>query len=215
VNYLHSNFEKLAEEKKKKIIDAAIREFSKDGYINASTNNIVKEAGIAKGALFNYFGNKKNLYLYILDYMIDHYVNYMVEKINVNNPDIFQRILEWTELKISISNEEPMTYKFFASAFLNVPEEIKGEVEIRYKKLYDKGYRLAIDDIDMSKFRNDIDKQKAIELIIAALNGISEKYMMMYKSLDDNGYERRNQSLEELKEYIAVLKKVFYYDMME
>jgi len=171
---LYNNFEKLAEEKKKKIIDASIREFRKDGYINASTNNIVKEAGIAKGALFNYFGNKKSLYLYILDYMIDYHVDSMIKKINVNNPDIFQRILEWIELKISISNEEPMAYKFFASAFLNVPEEIKDEIEIRYKKLYDKGYKLAIDDIDMSKFRNGIDKQKSIELIIAALNGISE-----------------------------------------
>lgn len=210
---MHSNFEKLAEEKKKKIIDAAIREFSKDGYINASTNNIVKEAGIAKGALFNYFGNKKSLYLYILDYMIDYYVDSMIKKMNVNNPDIFERILEWTELKISISNEEPMTYKFFASAFINVPEEIKGEIEIRYKKLYDKGYKLAIDDIDMSKFRNDIDKQKAIELIIAALNGVSEKYMMMYKSFEDNGYGRRKQSYEELKEYINVLRKAFYPDV--
>lgn len=210
---MYNNFEKLAEEKKKKIIDAAIREFSKAGYINASTNNIVKEAGIAKGALFNYFGNKKSLYLYILDYMIDYYVDSMIKKMNVNNPDIFERILEWTELKISISNEEPMIYKFFASAFLNVPEEIKGEIEIRYKKLYDKGYKLTIDDIDMSKFRNDIDKQKAIELIIAALNGVSEKYMMMYKSFEDNGYGRRKQSYEELKEYINVLRKAFYHDV--
>lgn len=210
---MYNNFEKLAEEKKKKIIDAAIREFSKAGYINASTNNIVKEAGIAKGALFNYFGNKKSLYLYILDYMIDYYVDSMIKKMNVNNPDIFERILEWTELKISISNEEPMTYKFFASAFLNVPEELKAEIEIRYKKLYDKGYKLTMDDIDMSKFRNDIDKQKAIELIIAALNGISEKYMMMYKSFEDNGYERRKQSYEELKEYINVLRKAFYHDV--
>ena len=75
-----TNFEKLPEQKKKKIIDACIKEFSKNGYVNASTNNIVLNAGISKGSLFNYFDNKKKLYLYILDYAINFYVDLMLKK---------------------------------------------------------------------------------------------------------------------------------------
>lgn len=210
MKYLYTNFEKLPEEKKKKIIDACIKEFGKNGYMNASTNTIVTESDISKGALFYYFGNKKNLYLYVLDYAINFYVNYMMERMKINNPDIFQRILEWAELKISISIEEPAAYNFFASAFINIPEELKSEIEIRYKKLYDKGCELALQDIDLSKFRDDIDKEKAVELIIMALNGMLSKYVSLYKSLDDNGYGRIKQSQKELREYIDLLKKVFY-----
>lgn len=209
---MFDSFEKLPEEKKKKIIDVCINEFSKGGYNNASTNNIVKEAGIAKGALFNYFRNKKELFLYILDYSTDYYVNYMIEKMKVNNPDLFMRILEWAELKMSISVEEPEVYNFFAFAFINVPEELKDDIETRYNKLYDKGYKLTLDDIDLSKFREDIDIQKAIELIILSLNGILDKRLKMYKYRMDNGYGCMNQSYDELKEYMIVLRKVFYKD---
>ena len=205
-----TNFEKLPEEKKKKIIDACIKEFSKNGYVNASTNNIVLNAGISKGSLFNYFDNKKNLYLYILDYAINFYVNLMLKKMNINNPDILKRILEWAELKLSIAMEQPIAYQFFATAFINIPEELKADIEIRYNKLYAEGYKLAVEDIDYTLFRHDIDKQNAVELIIMSMNGILEKYISLYKSLEDNGYQQIPQDYDQLKEYVSILRKVYY-----
>lgn len=205
-----TNFKKLPEEKKKKIIDVCIKEFSEKGYINASTNNIVLKAGISKGSLFNYFDNKKNLYLYIVDYEINFYLNLMLDKIKINNPDILNRILEWAELKLSIAIEQPLAYDFFANAFINVPEELKDEIQIRYNKLYDEGYRLSVEDIDYTLFRDDIDKQKAIELIFMSLNGISEKKILQYKSIEDNGYNQIHKAYDELKEYVSILRKVYY-----
>ncbi|MDV3428916.1 MAG: TetR/AcrR family transcriptional regulator [Bacillota bacterium] len=207
---MHTNFEKLTEEKRKRIIDACIKEFSLSGYMNASTNNIVKEAGISKGALFVYFRNKQELYLYVLDYAIEYYIDYMQKRMKVNDPDFFQRILDWAELKIDISTEEPEVYNFFASAFFNVPEILKDDIEIRYKKLYETGYKLSVEGIDWTKFRDDIDKQKALELIMLSLNGILEKKIKSYKALDDNGYGKRYQSYKELEEYVDLLRKVFY-----
>ena len=57
--------QKLDTEKKNRIINSAIEEFSKYPFNKASTNNIVKNAEISKGLLFHYFGNKKELYEYI------------------------------------------------------------------------------------------------------------------------------------------------------
>ena len=56
---INTQFMNLDENKSKKIIDAAMNEFIRSGYERASTNVIVKEAGISKGSLFNYFTNKK------------------------------------------------------------------------------------------------------------------------------------------------------------
>jgi len=128
----------------------------------------------------------------------------------VNNPDFFQRIVDWVEMKISISTEEPAVYNFFAAAFFNVPEILKTDIQVRYKKLYEKGYQLSIDGIDLSKFRDDIDKQKAIELIMLSLNGILDKKIESYKASDDTGYSHRCQSFQELKEYVDLLRKVYY-----
>ena len=209
---MYNNFDKLNEDKKNKIIQASIKEFALKGYAAASTNNIVNEADISKGALFNYFTNKKNLYLYVTDYAIEYYVNYMIDKIKINNPDIFQRVLEWQELKISISSENPIVYKFFASVFMNTPEELKYEIEERYKKINEQSKHLILSDVDLSLFRDDIDKQKALELILMSLNGISENAIASNKSLDDFGYDDRIQFFTKLKEYLAILRKVFYKD---
>lgn len=210
---MYSNFDKLPKEKKDRIIEVSIKEFANKGYTNASTNSIVKNSDISKGALFNYFKTKKNLYLYIVDYMIDYYLDYMEEKMQYNNPDIFQRILDWEQLKISISTEQPVAYKFFASVFINSAEELKNEIEIRYKKLYEYGYKLAFEDVDLSKFRDDIDKQKTLEIIAILLDGILGNSITAYKSLSDYGYESRTQAFEKIEEYITVLRKVFYKDI--
>ena len=50
---MYESFENLPEDKKKRIIEASIEEFAKKGYEKASTNNIVKTAGISKGILFH------------------------------------------------------------------------------------------------------------------------------------------------------------------
>lgn len=207
---MHKNFEKLPEDKRKRIINACIKEFSKGSYDNASTNNIVKEAGISKGALFVYFKNKKDLYLYILDWTIKYYIEYMQNRIKINNPDLFQRILDWAQLKITVSTEEPVIYNFFASAFFNVPETLKDDIKERYEKLYETGCRLSEEGIDFSKFREDIDRQKSLDLIMLSLNGILDKKIKSCKASVDNGYAKRQQSYEELKDYAAILKKVFY-----
>jgi AcrR family transcriptional regulator len=56
----------VMEDKRKKILKEALIEFSNKGYANASTNQIVKRAGVSKGLLFNYFCSKEELYLLLM-----------------------------------------------------------------------------------------------------------------------------------------------------
>lgn len=55
-------FKNIDEEKRGRIINSALEEFSKNSFDKASTNIIVKNAGISKGSLFHYFKNKQELY---------------------------------------------------------------------------------------------------------------------------------------------------------
>ena len=192
------------------IIEICIEEFADKGYANASTNNIVKKANISKGALFNYFGNKKNLFLYIMDYATNYYVDYLITRMKKNSPDFFERILDWAKLKLQVSLEEPTIYKFFLVAYSNIPEELTKDVEKRYAKLYEKGVVLSFEGLDLSLFREDIDRQKAIELLLVTFNGLSEKQLKLVNLIEDKGFSTLNERLEELKACIALLRKVFY-----
>lgn len=59
-------FFNLPEEKRRLIIDLAINEFADHSYTEASISRIVKNAGIAKGSFYQYFDDKKDLYLFLI-----------------------------------------------------------------------------------------------------------------------------------------------------
>lgn len=60
-------FFNLPDAKRQTIIKLAIAEFASHDYETASISNIVKQAKIAKGSLYQYFEDKKDLYLYLVD----------------------------------------------------------------------------------------------------------------------------------------------------
>lgn len=60
-------FFNLPADKRQMIIDIALEEFAENDYRSVSVSHIVERAGIAKGSFYQYFENKRDLYLYLLD----------------------------------------------------------------------------------------------------------------------------------------------------
>ena len=60
-------FFNLPQEKRQTIMNAAIEEFAEYGLENASTNRIVKNSGIAKGSFYQYFEDKQDVFMHLLD----------------------------------------------------------------------------------------------------------------------------------------------------
>ena len=60
-------FLNLPEEKRETIMNAAVEEFVEYGLENASTNRIVKNSGIAKGSFYQYFEDKQDVFMHLLD----------------------------------------------------------------------------------------------------------------------------------------------------
>lgn len=65
-----STFINLPPAKRQAILDAAIAEFSAHPYAGASISRIVTAAGIAKGSLYQYFANKQDFFLYLVEYAV-------------------------------------------------------------------------------------------------------------------------------------------------
>jgi len=55
-------FLNLPEEKRQRVLDAAVAEFATQPYDSASLSNIARQAEIAKGSLYAYFEDKQDLY---------------------------------------------------------------------------------------------------------------------------------------------------------
>jgi len=63
----NQTFFNLPNKKQQVITELAIAEFANNDYQNASITKIVKQAKIAKGSFYQYFEDKKELYLYLVD----------------------------------------------------------------------------------------------------------------------------------------------------
>ena len=62
-----NTFLNLSEEKQKKIIDAANKEFERVPIEQVSIKNIVETAEIARGSFYQYFEDKDDLFEYVIN----------------------------------------------------------------------------------------------------------------------------------------------------
>lgn len=61
--YHKKTFENIPEEKRRRILTAAIGEFANKGFDNANINVIASRAGVSVGSLYKYFNTKQDLFL--------------------------------------------------------------------------------------------------------------------------------------------------------
>ena len=69
-------FERIREDRKQKLIDAAFHVFAEETYHSASVSKIAKEAGVSKGLLYNYFDTKEDLLRAIMSNLMDEILQY-------------------------------------------------------------------------------------------------------------------------------------------
>lgn len=205
---IYSKFNNLKPEKQKQIINAAIKEFVRNGFEKASTNEIVKRANISKGSLFNYFTSKKDLYLYLIEYSSKAIVN-LNEEIDLSETDLFKRIERVALQKFYVQQKYPQAFEFLASTKQEESVEVKDIIKQRLNPIYNQAINKLYKDIDYSKFREGVDIEKAIEILNWTMFGVGEKGLKELFTFDDIG-RFGEKYLEEWNVYAELLKYSFY-----
>ena len=206
---MYSKFLNVDLEKQERIINAASKEFAQKGYDNASTNEIVKEAGISKGLLFHYFNNKKGLYLFIFDYLQEMFREKIYENINWNEKDLFIRYREIGLLKFELIKSYPETVNFIKVAYLEDSNEVKSDLEQRQNILIATAYQKLFSDFDHSKFKENIDINKAVQIIFWSMEGFANQQQEKLKALSMDQVNP-GETLVEMESYLDMLKEAFY-----
>ncbi|QNO15494.1 TetR/AcrR family transcriptional regulator [Alkalicella caledoniensis] len=204
---MYSRFMNLDEEKRIRIINAAMKEFATHGFKGAKTDNIIKQAGISKGLLFHYFGTKKGLFDFILDYSMEICVNFL-DEINMDE-DILTRLRENTLIKIKLAKQSPDLFNFIITASERDEEDIQKETKERIEKFTELAYSKMFSGIDYSKFKEGIDIQQAMDVIMWTIEGFSNKSMVIYK--EKMVEDVLNEELfTELDSYLNILRESLY-----
>lgn len=196
----------LGDEKRAVILQAALKEFAEQGYDKASTNQITQNAGVSKGLLFHYFGNKKQLYMKTLDMCLNQYIISMDRTLDSISDDIFQRIIDINLIKLEILTNEPIMHEIVTQAFLHPCEEVKLETQARQQMIEQRYLPYLTDEIDTSFFRKDIESDRLIKYIVFVVNSLGEKYIQAYKAANYQYPNIIRDFIEELDEYVDIIK---------
>jgi len=68
-------------DKRQQIIEAATKNFARNGYYNSTISDIAKEAGVAHGTVYLYFKSKEELLISVFDEQMADVVNYVRSEI--------------------------------------------------------------------------------------------------------------------------------------
>lgn len=208
---MFSKFLSLNPEKQERILNAATKEFALKGFENASTNEIVKQAGISKGLLFHYFKNKKELYLFLYNHFVEVLMAEFFNELDFSQRDLFDRLKNVMILKSKLVNKYPDVFSFMLSAQMVESNEIKSEMDESKGELLKSSYGRLFENIDTTKFREGLDFARAFNIIMWTLEGFSNHEMAKAKQLK-KGIMDFDEAFIEVEVYIEMLKKSFYQE---
>jgi len=216
---MYPKFFALEEEKRERIINAAMREFL-HGYSAAKTDDIVREAGISKGLLFHYFGTKEKLYDFLIENAIAVIQAEYVNLINTRQPDLLDSVWQMSLLKQDLSLRFPVIFDFLTSTYLDTRHPMNAEQAAQLTKFMEMRNKVLaeiLENCDKSLFREGIDPLKAINIINWTLTGAAED-MAKRAMAADGGLSTVGEAartgyagyIEEFKAYLDIFRACFY-----
>jgi AcrR family transcriptional regulator len=205
MDYSHlekNTFANLAEGKQQAIIKAAIVEFASQGYQKASCNNVVRAANIAKGSLFQYFGSKEGLFLFVFD-RFTRKVKGAVKEATAGKVDFFELIEAILVAGLGFIDRYPQYFQMYLRVLFEqeVPrrQELLAQVRLFSSEYFGPHCRAAQ---EQGVIRDDI----AVEMVVFILDAAIDRFLQAYaRPYLDSGLGLAELSAAELRATVAQL----------
>ncbi|OJF91581.1 TetR/AcrR family transcriptional regulator [Alkalibacterium sp. 20] len=126
-------FFNLPEDKKKRLIAGAMKEFSAKSLNEASISNIVKNAKISRGSFYQYFEDKKDLYFFLIGKFRYNYRNLMFKSFTEKDGDFYEGYKLFSEKYIKYIMESEK-FGFFENMYLHMNYQINQEARVDFKQ---------------------------------------------------------------------------------
>lgn len=174
-------FYNLNKDRQQFIIDTAIEEFALHDYNSASVTRIVNKLKVAKGSFYRYFENKKDLYIYLLDFATKKSLDNVKDLLEQPIHDFFELIVQNFFMKISFDIKYPLYSGFLYTAMQERNNEELGNLLIQNKmRLMVIIRNMLVDQQLKGKIRSDIDFDLIAYFVIQIQIGIYDFLSIKY-----------------------------------
>lgn len=197
---MNEKFFDLKKEKQDRMINAALKIFGLNGYEHASTDEIVREAGISKGLLFHYFISKLGLYTFVYDYSVRYMLLELGTGVAAEETDLFSLLGQVLQSQVQVMKTYPYMQLFLQrSRSEDVGEALLATEEKRM--ILPEKYGEIMEKADQSSLKAGVDKDKLLQMFEYTANGL------MQERFCDGSFQPELYHAE-LKEYLKLLKGI-------
>ncbi|MCI8946983.1 MAG: TetR/AcrR family transcriptional regulator [Lachnospiraceae bacterium] len=195
---MNEKFFDLKKEKQDRMINAALKVFAENGFRRASTDEMVKEAGISKGLLFHYFISKTGLYEFVFDYSVKYLMMEMTSAVNAQETDYFVIRRQMEKAKTVAMKNFPFMQIFLLRAGQeDVPEAVETVGEMAETLL--RMYETILERVDFTSL-HALSPERLVKIVDYILNGLLAEMVREPDFKPDTYYKEALRYLEELEQ---------------
>lgn len=200
-------FYRLPDEKRERVMAAAEREFLENSFEAASINRIIKEAAIPRGSFYQYFEDKKDIFLYIVSTHKNEAFGFVESFIKDSDGDGFSFMRKAIDFMISAECSEKVEgmKRIFSQPWvfdMIVSDTMKGKQE---EANTPKGIMFKYIDKNQLNVENDDELIALINIFASISLGLFFKIFIMGKNMEIDKEKIRKNIYDE----IATLEKKY------
>lgn len=117
-----ATFERLPDEKKARILDAAKHAFATSGFAGANINRIAESAGISVGSMYKYFRTKEDLFLVLIE-KYHEYIASFIDGVLSRESGFAKRVEALLRASVRTSRDDPEAVQLYIAC---TTEELAG-----------------------------------------------------------------------------------------
>lgn len=172
-------------EKKRHIIQSALRIFSRKGFNLTTISDIAEEAGIGKGTVYEYFDSKEAVISFSFDYFMQELVPDFEAIIRESIPasEKLERMISgFGHILSSKENQDLLSIMFDVWAAGIRSRDSRSSLESKMKRFY-QDYRSTVSTVlrhgvRAGEFRKDIKPHVQASLLIGLLDGLLVQWIL-------------------------------------
>lgn len=197
---MNGKFFDLKKEKQDRMINAALKVFALQGYRHASTDEIVREAGISKGLLFHYFNSKLGVYTFVYDYSVRYMLLELGARVPAEEKGLFAVYRARELARMQAMKGYPYMQQFLNRSMQEDVSEALLAIEEKRESLLAEYDRIQ-NQIDYGAFPPGVDGHKLEQMLEYTIQGLMGQHFLESSFQPEMLYG-------EILEYIDMLERL-------
>ncbi len=191
-----------AAETRIKILEQAKRLYSQTGYFDTQISDIIREAKIGRGTVYQYFKNKEDIFLTLLEIFYKEWeqessTNFTIEELASMSPkEYLRRRIDQTLNYFASDNDR-------TNIILRISLGLGGDFEISIKKIEKRITTIITNDLKLAIHNGHVDKDLDLDLASNFIAGAL--FRVSYFYFARNRRQKQSRSLEVMAEKITEL----------